>query len=35
MISVGMMKLFKVAFTEFFFPSFFIFSFLAKGQRDK
>lgn len=34
MISVGMMKLFKVAFTEFFFLLFLYF-FLAKGQRDK
>lgn len=33
MISDGMMKLFKVAFTEFF--SFFFFFFLAKGQMDK
>lgn len=32
MIRVGMMMLFKVAFTEFFFLIFFIFFFL---QRDK
>lgn len=31
MISVGTMMLFKVAFTEFFFPYFFYFFFLAKG----